>query len=492
MKMINKALVVVAPIEAETKNKYENNRILTPVEPLSLATLLQREGITVKLLDMGLYRDNKYDKLKDVLTEFQPDMVVLGFPLLTFNFDEWDGGRTFKIVKEVNNSAYTVFSGAQVCNFPEKTLENQDIDFIVIGEYEFTILDIINAVNNKLSLTEVKGLGFRENGVSVISGEYQITDLTKLPVPDFSLLEFDKYFQYPERGKIRYPEKSEQWIDLQFSRSCPYNCNFCNVRFLRKEKYRRKGNWQILQEISEVVKNGIREIHIIDDYFASTREDVLEFADMLLKNNIRINWFVAQGFPLHVLDYDVLRSLKEAGMYRLIAPFESASNRVLREIIGKRLTVEHSEHIVESCKLLDIELVGLFVIGNPGERLQEIRDTVNFARSHDIDYSVFSIATPQIGTRLMNTVEKLNLMPEGYSKVQKYVKRTTALFEAEDFTAYDLEKIRCIEWININFGSVEKRKKYAKMVGIDDQSLEKQISGNRRYFNQKYGYVENA
>jgi magnesium-protoporphyrin IX monomethyl ester (oxidative) cyclase len=486
MKPIQNILITVAPIDPKS-DAYENNRIVTPAEPLSLATVLSVRGFRVFLHDMGLHRERRDEMLRAVLASFRPDLVFLGFPLLTFNFDEWDGGQTFRIVKDFDASIVTVFSGAHVVNFPERALENPHVDFIVRGEYDHSVPALVDALATGGSPENIGGIGYRREGRPWLSPARTRTELAALPVPDVSLLELESYFRFPEVGKIRYPEKSRRWADLQFSRGCVHRCSFCNVNFLRGERYRRKTTRQIAAEIGAYLDAGVEEIHVMDDLFAASRRDVEDVVETLRGLDRPLHWFAGQGFPLRTVDETLLAELKDSGMYRLIAPFESGSNRVLREIIRKPLTVEHSARIAEACRKLDIELIGLFVIGSPGERLDEIRETVRFAREHDIDYSVFSIATPQVGTELLKTVEEKNLLPGGYGAVQKVVKRTTALFATEEFTAYDLEQIRYLEWVRVNFAREEKKRKYARMVGLDLDEVDGQIAANSRFFHDKYG-----
>ena len=127
-------------------------------------------------------------------------------------------------------------------------------------------------------------------------------------------------------------------------------------------------------------------------------------------------------------------------MYRLIAPFESGSDRVLREVVGKVYSSTDQHHdVIKWAQKLDLELIGMFVVGMPGERRNEILATVNFAEEHpEIDYCVFSIATPMIGTRMTK-----KLVSEGAVKntetVNKVIKRTVGLFNTDEFSEVEME-----------------------------------------------------
>jgi radical SAM superfamily enzyme YgiQ (UPF0313 family) len=176
--------------------------------------------------------------------------------------------------------------------------------------------------------------------------------------------------------------------------------------------------------------------------------------------------------PLWPLTYRALAAMKDAGMYRIICPFESGSDRVLKKVVAKVYsTVEHHHNVARWASELGLEVIGMFVVGMPGEKREEILETVRFAQEHpEIDYSVFSIATPMVGTRLMKSVTKEGRLDD-QDKINRVIKRTVALYETDAFSAYELGVIRTFDWDRINFFNADRQTKYAKMVGITPAQL---------------------
>jgi radical SAM superfamily enzyme YgiQ (UPF0313 family) len=228
----------------------------------------------------------------------------------------------------------------------------------------------------------------------------------------------------------------------------------------------------ILAEIESALEDGIEEIHFFDDLFVESEKQVMEFAEALQRKNLRFHWFAAQGLPLWPMTRDGLAALKETGMYRIICPFESGSDRVIKREIGKLGGVEHFEQVVQWSKELDLEVMGLFVIGVAGETRDDLKMTVEFAeRNEGIDYSVFSIAAPLVGTRMTKRATKEGFYQDT-GQLQKVIKRTVALYRTKDFTEVELGLIRAYDWDRINFSTQERREKYGRMVGMTPEQVE--------------------
>lgn len=499
--MIGKVLITIPPLvnydEMNSSFKgpdFEAYRLVSPIEPCSVAANLRERNFMVKLFDMGIYYNNKFDKLTDILREFQPDAVVLVQSILTFaTAQDWDGAQAFQIVKRYSPNTVTILTGSHATNYPGKAVREKICDYSIKGEVDFAVGDLLVSLNEKRDLSSLTGLAYYTDlGDLRISEDYPEVDVKKLPLPAYNLLSSEEKEQYSkilEFGKIRFPEKSTKYRDIMTSRSCISCCAFCSVAHLRgeKQKYRRKQLDQVMTEIESALEDGIEEIHFFDDLFAGNEKQIYEFTNELVRRNLKFHWFVAQGMPLWPLSRDVLKAMKETGMYRVICSLESGNNRVLKEVMGKPLlNVEHNHQVLTWAKDLDLEIIGMFVIGMPGERRNELLDTVRFAEEHpEIDYSIFSIATPMVGTRLMNGLVKQGQLDDP-NKINRVIKRTVALFSTDEIKPYELGIIRAFDWDRINFSTPERQGKYARMVGLTMQQLEEVREFSKRTFYQYF------
>lgn len=482
-----KNILIVVPALVKRKNDdiaykyldFETYRLVTPIEPVTMASDLVRKGFKANVFDLGTFKDDGILSLAKKLEEFSPDAVVLANSVLTFGstFDV-DGIDVFQLARKKSPNCISVLTGTHATNNPGKAVKEGICDYSIKGEPELAVGDLLQRLNrNPDSINLIRGLSFKDfKGEFIESFESSLVEIDDLPKPDYALIDEsqrNKYFEFLEFGKIRYPEVNRKYRDIMTSRGCIIDCNFCSVKYLRGgQKYRRKSLATIMNEVEDALKDGIEEIHFFDDLFVENEQQVYEFAEALEKRKLKFPWFVAQGMPLWPISQEGLYALKETGMYRLIAPLESGSDKVLKSVVGKLASIEHNRAVIKWAKKLDLEIIGLFVIGLPGETRQDLMATVDFSESNnDIDYSVFSIATPLTGTRMTKKAIKEGVYEDqGYLK--KVIKRTVGLLRTDEFNELELGLIRTFEWDRINFSTLSRRQKYCKMVGMTEKELE--------------------
>lgn len=483
-----RVLLIVPPLvrqEAyqadDSRPDFEALRLISPAEPLTVAAVLEGRGHTVAFVDMGSYASGREQAVAEALAGFMPDVVALVQSILTFaTSHDWDGREVFDLVRRTCPQAVTVLSGGHATNYPGQAVVDGVCDYAIRGEVDFALPDLVDTLAGSQPAADLPGLSRRtaDGGVQT-ADSYPSVDVTRLPPPAYHLLGDDERARYShllEKGKIRYPAKSPRYRDIMTSRGCVLRCSFCSVAHLRgeKQRYRRKSSLQVVTEIEQALADGIEEIHFFDDLFAESEADILELTDALARRNLRFPWFVAQGMPLWPLTRDALAAMAETGMYRLICPFESGSERVLKRVIGKLASVEHNRRVVEWSSALGLEIIGMYVIGMPGETRGELLETLAFAEGNPgIDYHVFSIATPMVGTRLTRKLNDQHRLDEQWSdRVNKVVKRTVALFENGATSPVELGLIRSHDWDRINFADPKRRARYAAMVGISLAELD--------------------
>lgn len=496
--MVKKVLIVIPPlINSDEGNGFspktpvfERYRLVSPVEPTAVAANLINRGFEVKLFDLGLYTGDRFDRLTESLATSKPDALVMVQSVLTFSTaQDWDGKRVFDLARTHCRDIVTVLTGSHATNFPGKAVSEGVCDFSIKGEVDFAVGELLSAVNVQGDLSSLPGLAYRlESGELSVSQDYPKVNLADLPLPAYHLLKDEdrvRYAKVLEFGKIRFPEKSCYYRDIMTSRGCIMRCSFCCVTHMRgnTQKYRRKSLEMVVAEIEAALEDGIEEIHFFDDLFARDEKEILELTNEIVRRNLRFHWFVAQGMPLWPLTRNSLEAMKETGMYRIICPLESGNNRVLKEVAGKALSsVEHHHDVLLWAHSLGLEIIGLFVVGMPGEKRYEILDTIKFAEEHpEIDYSVFSIATPMIGTRLIKQVTQRGWLHDT-DKINRIIKRTVSLYHTEAFKEYELGVIRAFDWDRINFSTPERQAKYARMVGITFEQLQVQREYAKRTF----------
>ncbi len=200
----------------------------------------------------------------------------------------------------------------------------------------------------------------------------------------------------------------------------------------------------------------------------------MSLLDGLEKINFNGTW-LPLNLSVYSLNEEMIARMKTTGCYRLILAIESGSDRVLKEVINKPLTTKKVREIVKIGKKYDLELVGFFVIGLPGETKKEIQMTVNFAEELDLDYFIFSIATPYPGSKLYDICQKNGYLVNNFSYDKLSVHH--GLIKTSEFSPEELEHIRQYEWRRILFSSKQKIERLKKITGMNDDEIQKWRDG---------------
>lgn len=340
------------------------------------------------------------DEIREVIKEKKPDIigVTVHSTALSKNAE-----TVLEIAKKVNPKIITVVGGPDPSVRFEKFLKNDYCDYCVVGDGEETFFEFVKAIQTKASLKNVKGLALRnESGIHYTLREFSV-DLDFLPFPAFDLIDIRKYL----RSKNYYKNRSDiakNSTSIITSRGCPNHCVFCSVRLHMGQKFRAHSPEYIIKLLRYCVeKYGLVNFHFEDDNLICDKERFEKILDLIIEEKLKIKWDTPNGVRIDSLDYNLLKKMREAGCFQLTLAIESGSQRVLDAIIHKGFNLEKVEKIVQYCKKLKISTNAFYVIGFPGETINEIKDTLGFASKLFRDYDVYPtlmVATPLIGTEL--------------------------------------------------------------------------------------------
>jgi radical SAM superfamily enzyme YgiQ (UPF0313 family) len=267
-----------------------------------------------------------------------------------------------------------------------------------MGEGEYSLLELLSGKNP----TEIKGIGYKDDGKIIINPPRDIIpDIDVFPFPAYDLLPMDKY--YPASGGY----KRKPSLGMITSRGCPGRCTFCKGNVLG-ERIRFRSAKKIIEEIIFLQKNfGIKDIAFYDDTFTTNKQNVKDFCDLILKNNLDLTWSCFSR--VDTVDQDLLQIMKRAGCHQLMYGVESADKEILKNI-NKRITLEKVKDTIGATKKAGIDTRLAFMIGNPGETEETIKKTIKYAISLDPDLVSFNITTPYPGTEMFAWAEKNNFL----------------------------------------------------------------------------------
>jgi len=388
-----------------------------------LAAYLEKNKIDVSVLDIaaeGVHQVKKMGKkfryglnktaIKKKIKEINPQIVGI---TCQSTLHAQDAHGTAEIVKQVNKKILVIMGGAHPSSKPKEVLKDKNVDVVVKGEGEITLLEIVRNFKKGNSLDKILGTYVRK-GKKIIENKARpfIRNIDELPFPSRHLLPMQTYFS--EMAKNTNYVMRERPVTMITSRGCPGNCIYCAVRTVWGRLWRGRSSKNVVDEIERLIKDfGADEIHFIDDSISVDAQRLEKICDEIIKRKIDIKWTTPNGIAVWLLNKRLLLKMKKAGCYRLTFGLESGNYETLHHFIGKHYDYNYARQIIKFASKIGLWTIGTFIIGFPYEKKESIKDTVNFAISTDLDFAVFYIANPFPGTPMYDIYLKENLFPAG-------------------------------------------------------------------------------
>lgn len=333
-----------------------------------------------------------------VIKEFGPDIVGISAMSTTYP----SAMKVAEISKELNPGCKVIFGGPHPTAMPHEVLSNNLVDFVVRGEGEETIVDLLNILQkSKKDLQSIDGLLFKENGKIIHNkNRKMIEDLDSLPFPARELVMFKDLYLYP----------NNRMNVMITSRGCPFDCTFCQSKVMWGRNVRFRSISNIIEEIT-LIKDIYNPSKFIfyDDSFTINKQRVLELCKVLKESNIEFDEGWNCETRVDVIDEYMLREVKRAGCKELYIGIESGSNRILKEI-RKNITVEQ---VLLTAKLLNkmrFIWLAFFMVGFPQETKEDIELTMKLMKKIKADRVHLCVFTPYPGCELYDFVLKMGLI----------------------------------------------------------------------------------
>ena len=364
-----------------------NQPAIPPLGLCYIAAVLKKNSFPVDLLDLDLERD-KIRNIREIITSLKPDIV--GISGLTLQMESVYA--IAKIIKNISKEIIVINGGPHPSSLPEETLRESsgDIDAVVVGEGEFTFLEI---VKNR-PWQDIEGLVYYKDGQIYKNKRRElIPDLNVLPFPARELLPI---LQYQGWG----PLKRKPSTHLIASRGCPFDCIYCSEGAVFGKKHRRRNFISVIDEIELLIKDyGMREVSFYDDLFTLDKGWVISICKEIIKRKINIKWKALSR--VNTVDQELLTWMKRAGCWMIFYGFESGSQQIL-DNIRKNQTIEQGLTAARLTKKAGIDIIAFFIIGNPGETKASVYQTIKLARRINPEHYQFTIARPDPGSYLYN------------------------------------------------------------------------------------------
>lgn len=389
-------------------NLKTQNRVLTDIIrisfPMSLGHLAgYLEGVgghAVRIHDEQILPLTDI-QIEEQLARLTPPKII-GFTTLTIT-----SSRVYELAarfKAVDPRVTIVIGGIHPTVLPDEGLASGGVDFVVVGEGEETLAELLAARLNDRDPATIPGLCYRDGdgGCVRTSPRGLIADLDSLPPFPYHLFE-------------PYKEDYSGFFSIQTSRGCPYRCIFCSQRSLTGRTYRYVSPSRALRDIQHLVdKYGATTIRILDDNIAAHKGRLLELLDAIINSGVhRKTSFEAPMRGDH-LDAHILAKLKEANFSLITFGLETASDRLMG-LINKGEKVQDVVRAIEMTAQAGITVGTTLIFGLPTETNQDRWNTIRLVNSLPLDSARYNILTPYPGTPVYEQIllrgEKIDIHP---------------------------------------------------------------------------------
>jgi len=343
---------------------------------LYMAACLEREGIPVRTLPTHIMKWDIPDIVRYVEAE-KPD--IFGLTITTENrLEAFDVARA---VKNARPETLVVAGGPHcVATAHDTLLHIPEVDMVVSGEAEETIVELVRAVEaggGAKNFKKIAGLNFREDGKIASNGpRMKIPDLNALPMPARHLENMELYnftVDVPGKGKL-------QAANLMTSRGCPFDCNFCATPVNWGRKVRGISPEKVIAEIEYCIeKYGAEVIWFYDDTLNYNPKRLEQICDMMIERRLNVNWFCE--VRVDALERKLFDKMVTAGMYHFGFGVESANERVCRDIINKKATLQQAIDVIDWANEMNVTANPFFIFSHPTETWAEALETLQFAES---------------------------------------------------------------------------------------------------------------
>lgn len=359
-----------------------------------IAAYLAKKGYKdTAIIDRTLHISEADSLLQDILGH---NPAIVGFYSVSENYKFIV--EMFRRIKEKRPGIITVLGGPHVYGLPEASIRPDCIDFGINGEGEESFYKLLEANFKPETFPSIPGLIYKKDGKVLSNRIALIHNLDEIPFPARHLYPpLDRYMpsiityrKLPATGMIT-------------SRGCNSRCTFCHsgkgefgLRFHSPE--------YVIEEIRHLKKDfGVKEFFIFDDTFVANKARAMAICEGIIKNNLDISW--SCNAKVTYLTEDLLKLMRRSGCWLLQVGVESGNQKILNTM-KKGITLDQVKKACEHAFALGFHIKTFFIIGNAGETVETLDDTIRFMASLPVHYSSINLMTPLPGTELWDSVEK--------------------------------------------------------------------------------------
>jgi anaerobic magnesium-protoporphyrin IX monomethyl ester cyclase len=382
----------------------EREEVLGTTKPpytLALAAaLLRNAGCEVRLVDLTAERRTIEDLIRQLTAErFAPTLIV--FPSTTPTLDA-DAAEMTKL-KDAFGAPLFCF-GPHASTTPAESMRRAPaVDGMFVGEPEDALLQLAQ-LDSPDDLSSIASLTWRR-GASVFPhrAHGSFSGFLQAPYPAWDLVPLRSY---------SLPLVNRPYVIVESSRGCPYSCDFCVAPIHQGHKFRERSAQDLVNDIERGYReHGIDFFYLWGDTVTLNVKTFTAFCDELIARQLPIRWF-GNARADNLTDPAFVHRLRRSGCWMLALGVETESEDIRKNMV-KRLERQKIQSAFRNMREAGIKSFAFFIFGYPGETLDMIDHTIDYAIDLDPDFANFYPAVPYPGTALYDkSVREGLLRPE--------------------------------------------------------------------------------
>ncbi len=387
-----------------------------------LSAVLRQHGHDTRLHYM--FGDLDLDGLRACVAEYKPDVV--GFTLVY---------PQYRFVKKAIESlapwsAFTICGGAHTSVMPNCLEDINGLDAICIGEGEYPMLDLVNAMSAGTPVDNIANLWIKRKDGTIIRNQPRpfIEDLNELPFYDREFCDYQAII-----------DSDFKVATFQFGRGCPFSCTYCSNHIIRDAQEGRYVRFRsvegALEEVRQVVNRfDVKSLYFNDDTFMVSKAFFEGFCDRYPKEFSYP--FLVNARPEQINE-DVCRRLKEAGCTRVTMGVEHGDEEFRGKVLGRRMTNETIINAFDLCRKYGLKTKAHNLVGLPHETPAIHMKTVELNARLLPDSFNLHIFEPYPGTTLGDVCLKENLIDTSRQDAE-FVGQTDTILKLPGFSREEI------------------------------------------------------
>jgi hypothetical protein len=377
-----------------------------PLDVPYLAAILTERALPVEVIEavgLDLSIADVCARIGRVSTSGTLLLVRTSLPTL-----DWDLHFCAEVKGHCPDAAVALF-GPVVSSVLRRVQQDPTIDYAILGEPDETVVEVMEGA----PLEQIAGLLFRGAG----GGWTQTVErpvareLDSLPFPRWDLLPHDRYVipKSSTSGRLRF-------LPMLSSRGCPYGCGYCPYPVGQGLKWRFRSPVNVVDEMQHLVLNfGVQYILFRDPMFSMQQHRVVAICQEIIRRGLHVQWKCETR--VDCLDASTIRVMARAGCTGINFGVESTDPEIQERVLRKPILMDEFVKKAAICHANGISTFAFFIVGLPGDTVETILSSIDFAVRIRAKWTQFTLATPFAGTPLHDWAVRQGLIEPGFYRI---------------------------------------------------------------------------